>query len=82
MQVDGESYADNDGYSVNNQFMIPIFNTSGLAQGPHSVSLINTGSSGQYVGVDMVSDASISCFSRFILLRSCGNPRLEIRMTS
>ncbi|KIM58538.1 hypothetical protein SCLCIDRAFT_128034 [Scleroderma citrinum Foug A] len=54
VQVDGESYADNDGYSVNNQFMIPIFNTSGLAQGPHSVSLINTGSSGQYVGVDMV----------------------------
>jgi len=68
VQVDDASYADNDGYSANNQFMIPIFNTSGLTQGPHTVSLINTGSNGQYVGVDLVGDASIT--AAFLDLRS------------
>ncbi|KAL4079231.1 hypothetical protein J3A83DRAFT_4086283 [Scleroderma citrinum] len=54
VQVDNASYTDNNGYSANNQFQIPIFNSSGLTQGSHTVSLINTGSNGQYVGVDLI----------------------------
>ncbi|KAG6335425.1 hypothetical protein ID866_3672 [Astraeus odoratus] len=37
--------------------MVSLFNTSGLTQGTHTVSLVNTGSAdqaGQYVGIDLI----------------------------
>lgn len=56
VEVDGASYPNNNGNSANSQFMVSLFNTSGLTQGSHTVSLTNTGTNGQYVDIDLVSD--------------------------
>jgi len=58
VEVDGANYPDNNGASTNNQFMVSLFNTSGLSQGSHTVSLTNTGTNGQYVDIDLVSGLS------------------------
>ncbi|KAL4068208.1 hypothetical protein J3A83DRAFT_4401894 [Scleroderma citrinum] len=60
VQVDGAIYANNNGYSANNQFMVSIFNTSELTQELHTVSLTNTGTSGQYVDIDLYSGSGWS----------------------
>ncbi|KAL4068205.1 hypothetical protein J3A83DRAFT_4096765 [Scleroderma citrinum] len=54
VEVDGASYPNNNGSSANNQFMVSLFNTSGLTQGSHTVSLTNTGTNGQYVDIDLI----------------------------
>ncbi|KIJ69510.1 hypothetical protein HYDPIDRAFT_80223 [Hydnomerulius pinastri MD-312] len=53
VEVDGTSFANNDGYSATNIFQIPIFNTSGLPQATHTVNLINTATN-LYVGIDLI----------------------------
>jgi len=57
IEVDGANYPNNNGSSVNDQFMVSLFNLSGLTQGSHTVSLTNTGTNGQYVDIDLVSDS-------------------------
>ncbi|KAG6331384.1 hypothetical protein ID866_7707 [Astraeus odoratus] len=54
VQVDTDNYPNNNGSSTDNEFMVSLFNISGLTQGTHNVSLINTGSTGQYIGIDLI----------------------------
>ncbi|KIM58543.1 hypothetical protein SCLCIDRAFT_1218490 [Scleroderma citrinum Foug A] len=54
VEVDGATYTNNSGSSANNQFMVSLFNTSGLTQGSHTVSLTNTGTNSQYVDIDLI----------------------------
>lgn len=44
VKIDDVTYGPYDGYSAVDQFMVPIFNVSGLNQGTHHLTLTNTGS--------------------------------------
>ncbi|OAX44144.1 hypothetical protein K503DRAFT_730129 [Rhizopogon vinicolor AM-OR11-026] len=53
--VDNQSFSNINGQSNVNLFQQVLFNQSGLAQGLHTVSLMNTGSGGtNYVDIDIV----------------------------
>ncbi|KAI6135335.1 hypothetical protein EV401DRAFT_524907 [Pisolithus croceorrhizus] len=55
VQIDDETYGPYDGYSAVDQFLVPIFNISGLNQGAHQLTLTNTGSGTTlYVGADLI----------------------------
>ncbi|KAI6003313.1 hypothetical protein F5J12DRAFT_722726 [Pisolithus orientalis] len=55
VQVDDNTYGPYDGYSVEEQFMVPIFNITDLNQGTHKLTLTNTGSGTTlYVGADLI----------------------------
>ncbi|KAI6160357.1 hypothetical protein EDD17DRAFT_833719 [Pisolithus thermaeus] len=62
VQIDDETYGPYDGYSAVDQFLVPIFNISGLNQGAHQLTLTNTGSGTTlYVGADLVSELQFFC---------------------
>ncbi|KAG6331383.1 hypothetical protein ID866_7706 [Astraeus odoratus] len=55
VQVDSATYSNNNGYSATNEFMVSLFNVSGLTQGSHTVSLTNTGTGDlPYVDIDLI----------------------------
>ncbi|KAG1866692.1 hypothetical protein F4604DRAFT_2023231 [Suillus subluteus] len=58
VSVDGANYAGNNGQSNNALFQQVLFNQSGLTQGLHTVSLMNTAAANTttpYVDIDMVT---------------------------
>ncbi|KAG6330082.1 hypothetical protein ID866_9007 [Astraeus odoratus] len=56
VQVDDTTYSNNNGYSTDNQIMVPIFSSGTLSQGTHTVALINTATTASqlYLDVDLV----------------------------
>ncbi|KIJ67685.1 hypothetical protein HYDPIDRAFT_83283 [Hydnomerulius pinastri MD-312] len=54
VSVNGQTYANNNGYANPYTFQQVLFNTSGLAQGTHQVLITNTGTNNQYVDIDLV----------------------------
>ncbi|KAI5985100.1 hypothetical protein EDD15DRAFT_2374598 [Pisolithus albus] len=55
VEIDDVTYGPYSGYSAVDQFIVPIFNVSGLNQGTHQVTLTNTGSGTTiYVASDFI----------------------------
>ncbi|KAI6101743.1 hypothetical protein EDD16DRAFT_1648138 [Pisolithus croceorrhizus] len=55
VQIDNDTYGPYNGYSAVDQFLVPIFNISGLNQGTHQLTLTNTGSGSTiYVAADAI----------------------------
>ena len=80
VQVDSQTYANLNGEG-NNVFQQPLFNTTGLGQGMHTVKLTNTATGSLYVDIDMVRQPSPRTAKHSMSHRLCGNQRLAVQTT-
>ncbi|KIK21507.1 hypothetical protein PISMIDRAFT_12265 [Pisolithus microcarpus 441] len=54
VQLDGNTYGPYDGYYPTQEFLQVLFNTTGLTQGMHNLTLTNTATNSSYVDIDLV----------------------------
>ncbi|KAI6017971.1 hypothetical protein BKA83DRAFT_4316342 [Pisolithus microcarpus] len=54
VQLDGNTYGPYDGYYPTQEFLQVLFNTTGLTQGMHNLTLTNTATNSSYVDIDLI----------------------------
>lgn len=54
VQLDGNTYGPYDGYSPTQNFLQVLFNSTGLTQGMHNLTLTNTATNSSYVDIDLI----------------------------